>query len=83
MKLTALIHSVEDEGIFTVIKDDRKLYFYLQKNLIKKFNKYLSRGVYVVFDYEPTPQKRKYVSTYKVNHFIAISMPKAKRNRIV
>ena len=37
MKLTALIHSVEDEGVFTVIKDNRKLYFYLQKNLIKKF----------------------------------------------
>lgn len=83
MKLTALIHSVEDEGFFTVIKNDRKLYFYLQKNLIKKFNKYLSRGVYVVFDYDETPQKRRFVSCYKVNHFIAISMPKAKRNRVV
>ena len=83
MKLTALIHSVEDEGFFTVIKNNRKLYFYLQKNLVKKFYKYLSSGVYVVFDYDPTPQKRRFVSAYKVNHFIAISMPKAKHNRVV
>ena len=36
MHLTALVHSVENETFFTVIKDGRKVYFYLQKNLVKK-----------------------------------------------
>ena len=37
MQLTALVHSVEGDSFFTVIKDGRKVYFYLQKNLVKKF----------------------------------------------
>ena len=41
MKLTALIHSIENESFFTFILKGNKIYFYLQKNLIKKFYKYL------------------------------------------
>ena len=41
MRLTALVHSVEKDAFFTVVHKERKLYFYLQKNLIKKFYKYL------------------------------------------
>ena len=47
MRLTALVHSVEGESFFTVIHNKRKMYFYLQKNLIKKFYKYLTPGAYV------------------------------------
>ena len=59
MQLTALVHSVEGDSFFTVIKDGRKVYFYLQKNLVKKFYKYLNKGAYVVIDYEDVPVKRK------------------------
>ena len=83
MHLTALVHSVENETFFTVIKDGRKVYFYLQKNLVKKFYKYLTKGAYVVVDYDETPIKRRYVNAYKVNHFVAISMPKYRYNRVV
>ena len=83
MQLTALVHSVENETFFTVIKDGRKVYFYLQKNLVKKFYKYLTKGAYVVIDYDSVPVKRRYVTAYKVNHFIAISMPKYRYNRVV
>ena len=83
MQLTALIHSVENESYFTVIKDGRKIYFYLQKNLIKKFYKYLQKGTYVVIDYDSEPIKKRSCVSYKVNHFIAISMPKYHNNRRV
>jgi sporulation inhibitor KapD len=83
MRLTALVHSVEGESFFTVIHNNRKMYFYLQKNLIKKFYKYISPGAYVVIDYDSEPVKKKYVCAYKVNHFIAIGMPKDRLKRIV
>ena len=83
MRLTALVHSVEGESFFTVIHNKRKMYFYLQKNLIKKFYKYLTPGAYVVIDYDTEPVKRKYVCAYKINHFIAIGMPKDRLKRVV
>ena len=83
MQLTALIHSVENESYFTVIKDGRKIYFYLQKNLIKKFYKYLQKGTYVVVDYDDQPVKKRTLTAFKVNHFVAISMPRYRYNRVV
>lgn len=83
MQLTALIHSVENESYFTVIKDGRKIYFYLQKNLIKKFYKYLQKGTYVVVDYDNQVIKKRGLTSFKVNHFIAISMPRHRYNRVV
>ena len=83
MQMTALVHSIEDEAFFTIIKDGRKLYFYLQKNLIKKFFKYLKKGTYVVFDYDKTPIKKRHICAFKVNHFVAISMPRYRYKRTV
>ena len=83
MQMTALVHSIEDEAFFTVIKNGRKLYFYLQKNLIKKFFKYLKKGTYVVFDYDKTPIKKRHICAFKVNHFVAISMPRYRYKRTV
>ena len=83
MRLTALVHSVEGENYFTVIKDNRKLYFYLQKNLVKKFHKYLTKGAYVVIDYDDVLVRRKNVCVRKVNHFVAIGMPKDRLKRVV
>ena len=83
MRLTALVHSVEGDAFFTVIHNNRKMYFYLQKNLIKKFYKYLTAGAYVVIDYDTEPVKRKYVCAYKINHFVAIGTPKDRLKRVV
>ena len=83
MRLTALVHSVEGENYFTVIKNNRKLYFYLQKNLVKKFHKYLTKGAYVVIDYDDVLVRKKHVCVYKVNHFVAIGMPKDRLKRVV
>ena len=83
MKLTALIYSVEKESFFTVIINKRKVYFYLQKNLIKKFMKYLEKGTYVTIDYDDNIAKHKGICSYTVNHFIEISKPKYKQKRVV
>lgn len=83
MRLTALVHSVEGENYFTVIKDNRKLYFYLQKNLVKKFYKYLTKGAYVVIDYDDVLIRKKHFCVRKVNHFVAIGMPKDRLKRVV
>ena len=83
MRLTALVHSVEGENYFTVIKDNRKLYFYLQKNLVKKFYKYLTKGEYVVIDYDDVLIRKKHFCVRKVNHFVAIGMPKDRLKRVV
>ena len=73
MRLTALVHSVEEDTFFTVIHKGKKLYFYLQKNLIKKFYKYLQKSTYVSFEYDPIAIKRNNVRCYKVEHFVSIS----------
>ena len=83
MRLTALVHSVEGEAYFTVINNGRKKYFYLQKNLIKKFHKYLTKGAYIVIDYDDVLVRKKHVAAYKVNHFEAIGMPKDRLKRVI
>ena len=83
MQIAALIHSVEDEAFFTIIKNGKKIYFYLQKNLIKKFYKYLTKGTYVMVDCEEHLTKKRYVCAHKVNHFIAISNPRFRYKRAV
>ena len=80
MKLTALIHSVEEDSFFTVIIKGKKVYFYLQKSLIKKFYKYLEKSTYVSFDYDENSTIRLGVRAYKVNYFISISNSKITRN---
>ena len=83
MRLTALVHSVEKDSFFTVIHKGRKVYFYLQKNLIKKFYKYLQTSTYVSFDYDLASIKKDGVRCYKVNHFISISNSKYSFKSIV
>ena len=83
MRLKALIHSVEGESYFTVIKDNRKVYFYMQKNLVKKFHKYLTKGACVDIDYDGELVRRRDFCVYKINHFISISIPKDRKKRIV
>ena len=55
MKLTALIHSVEEDSFFTVIIKGKKVYFYLQKSLIKKFYKYLEKSIPPIVSTALTP----------------------------
>ena len=45
--------------------------------------KYLTKGAYVVIDYDNEPVKRKYVCAYKINHFVAIGTPKDRLKRVV
>ena len=83
MRLKALVHSVEGESYFTVIHNNRKIYFYMQKNLVKKFHKYLTKGACVDIDYESNLIKRRQFCVYKINHFISIEIPKDRKKRIV
>ena len=83
MQLTALIYSVEDESFFTITLDGKKTYFYLQKHLAKKFNKYLRKGTYVTIDFSDKQVLCKKILAYKVNHFIEVSYPRKKYNKEV
>lgn len=83
MRLTALVHSVEDDIFFTVINKGRKVYFYLQKNLAKKFYKYLQTSTYVSFEYDAESFKKNGVRCFKINHFISISNSRYSYKRIV
>ena len=83
MKLRALIHSVENESFFTVIIKGKKEYFYLQKNLVKKFWKYLDKSTHVYFEYDENKVKRYGVRAYRIEHFISISNPRFSYKRVI
>ena len=83
MRLKALVHSVEGDSYFTVIHNSRKIYFYMQKNLVKKFHKYLTKGACVDIDYDLELVRKKDFCAYRINHFISIGMPKDRKKRIV
>lgn len=76
MKVTAMVYSVEKHSFFTVLMNGKKEYFYMQKNLVKKFIKYLSKGKKVIFEVEDKKYKLKNIFSYKVLYFYSIETNK-------
>lgn len=62
------------DGSYLVLKINNKLeYFYLQRNLMKKFSKYLDKGIYVKFEFDLNKKINKYTTYNTIQHFIEIS----------
>lgn len=72
MQFTALIYKMEDEAFFTLLLDNKKVYFYLQKHLVKTYGKYLRSGTYVTFEFLDKRTKHKGIYSYQVLYFYRI-----------
>ncbi len=59
---------------YIVLKNNNKLnYYYLQRNLLKKFSKYFKKGIFVSFEVLENKQVNKNYSYQTIKHFIEIS----------
>ncbi len=68
-----LIHSIDIDNRLITMKNKNKIeYFYLQNGLIKKFQRYLSKKVFIEFDYSLDEKIVNKVSAKKINFFIKI-----------
>ncbi|MFI3329634.1 MAG: exonuclease domain-containing protein [bacterium] len=71
------------EGSYLILKDNEKLnYYYLQRNLMKKFSKYLNKGIYVQFEVIDKKCVNKNVSYFTIKHFIEISNKKTRNKKV-
>lgn len=61
-----------DSRYFSMIIENKLVYFYLQNSLIKKFKKYLNPGRFVSFEYDETIKVINKRKCYHVEHFIKI-----------
>ena len=68
-----LIHSLDlDNRLFTMKSRNKIEYFYLQSGLIKKFQRYLEKKVFIEFDCNSEEDVINHVYARKVNFFIKI-----------
>ena len=67
------IHSLDlDNRLFTIKCRNKIEYFYLQSGLVKKFQRYLDKRVFVEFDCNGDKDTHNNISARKVNYFIKI-----------
>ncbi len=81
MVIKGLVYKSE-KSFFILKQRNRLVYYYLQRNLIKKFDKYLVKGTFVHFEVESNKNKHRGIYCYKVSHFIEISNKKLKNKKI-
>lgn len=73
MRIYGLVHETYDENIFCLIKNGHKDYFYMAKNLTKKYNKYLRKGMKIDFSCTDEKVLHHNLLTYEVIRFYKIS----------
>lgn len=72
MNITGLIYRSFEQGF--VLKTKNKLtYYYLQRNLLKKFGRFLFPGVFISITVDDEPKKYKEICCYTINSFNEIS----------
>ena len=69
LKQDALI----DDNIFSIVKDGKKEYYYLRKNMVKKYAKYLKPGVKVIFEASTKEETHHNIGVFPVENFISIT----------
>ncbi len=69
MVISGIVYDCRENSCFTIKIKDKLVYFHLQRNLIKKFGKYIKTGVYVNFEVEEEKVKVKTAKCYKVTYF--------------
>ena len=73
MHLSKIVYNATDHNFFSLIIDGKKVFFYLQKNMAKKYGKYLDKGVKVVFNASDDLEIHHDVPSYLVTDFVMIS----------
>ena len=78
-----LISSIDLDNRLITIKNKNKIeYFYLQNGLLKKFQRYLSEGIFIEFDYNEDLGIYNNICAHKVNFFIRIFSNKRFRREV-
>ena len=73
MKVTGPIRQFDIKNkVFTVLIQNRIYYFYLQRNLMKKYSKYLFEGRYITFEAGEDFKIIHNVKCFRVDHFLRI-----------
>ena len=73
MKLIGPIRQFDvKHRLFSMIVGNRVMYFYLQRNLMKKYSKYLAEGRYVTVIVGEDFKIMKNLKVYRVDHFLKI-----------
>jgi len=68
-----LVHSIDFDNRLLTMKNRNKIeYFYMQNGLLKKFQRYLDKNVFVEIDYNNEEQIVNHISAKKINYFIKI-----------
>jgi len=69
-------NDIVDDSIFSLEKSGQKQYFYLRKNMVKKYAKYLKEGVIVNFIAANEKETHHELSCYPIEEFIKIKKKK-------
>jgi inhibitor of KinA sporulation pathway (predicted exonuclease) len=73
MRIQGIIHTYdEDRRIFTIEHRRQIIYFYLQNQLLKDFDKFLAPGHFVSCETEELAKVRRGIKAYQVQHFHVI-----------
>ena len=73
MKLVGPIKQFDtDNRLFSMIIGNRVKYFYLQRNLMKKYSKYLYEGRFVTLEVGDDSKIVNNYKAYRVDHFLKI-----------
>lgn len=73
MRVTGPIRQFDIKNkVFSVLIQNRIYYFYLQRNLMKSYSKYLYEGRYVTFEAGEDFKLIQKVKCYRVDHFLKI-----------
>ena len=65
--------SILAENIFSLVIKGKKTYYYLRKNMVKKYAKYLKPGVKVVFEALEEQETHKDLAVYPIDTFYSIT----------
>jgi len=65
--------------IISLLVQDKVVYFYLQRNLMKKFSRYLIKGRFISFEAFEEVKVMHKLKTYQVDHFIKIIMQRHRK----
>lgn len=82
MRIFGLLYTGDLDCFFTIKRNNKLMYFYLQRNLVKKFSKYLQSGVFLDLEVEEKKSNHKGISCYSVTHFNEISNRRSKNPKV-
>jgi sporulation inhibitor KapD len=73
VKIHGIIHQYDEDQRVLTIKQRRKMvYFYMQNQLIKEFDKFLAPGHFVGFVCEQEAKVRRGIKAHQIHHFTLI-----------